>query len=160
MKITTCLADYQNQQHGSDIIALMTEYAKDPMGGQQDLSDTVKSQLVENLARIPGAVTVMAYDEERPVGLINCFEGFSTFNCQPLLNIHDVIVTKDYRGQGISHRMLEMIEQIAINRGCCKLTLEVLEGNQTAQHAYQKFGFSAYELDPEMGKALFWEKML
>ena len=56
--------------------------------------------------------------------------------------------------------MLEKVEQIAIERGCCKLTLEVLEGNQAAQNSYQKFGFSAYELDPEMGRALFWDKKL
>ncbi len=45
-------------------------------------------------------------------------------------------------------------------RDCCKLTLEVLEGNHIAQAAYTKFGFSGYELDPEMGRALFWEKKL
>ncbi|MFT5906124.1 MAG: ribosomal protein S18 acetylase RimI-like enzyme, partial [Cryomorphaceae bacterium] len=40
----------------------------------------------------------------------------------------------------------------------CKITLEVLSKNEVAKSAYQKFGFSGYELDPEAGKALFWEK--
>jgi hypothetical protein len=40
------------------------------------------------------------------------------------------------------------------------VTLEVLEGNQIAKNAYIKFGFAGYELDPKMGKALFWEKPL
>ena len=36
--------------------------------------------------------------------------------------------------------------------GCCKLTLEVLEGNKLAQAAYIANGFAGYQLDPEMGQ--------
>ncbi len=56
--------------------------------------------------------------------------------------------------------MLEKVEKIALDKDCCKLTLEVFEGNLVAQKSYRKFGFSAYELAPEMGQALFWEKAL
>ena len=160
MKVEIHSADYSNELHGREIIDLMSEYAQDPMGGQKDLSDEVKKSLVVSLEKIPGAFSVIAYVDEKPAGLINCFEGFSTFSCLPLVNIHDVIVSSDYRGQGISMLMLEKVEQIANSKGCCKLTLEVLEGNKAAQNSYQKFGFSAYELDPEVGRALFWEKKL
>lgn len=40
------------------------------------------------------------------------------------------------------------------------MTLEVLEGNQTAQAAYKKLGYAGYEIDPRLGKALFWQKQL
>jgi ribosomal protein S18 acetylase RimI-like enzyme len=86
--------------------------------------------------------------------------GFSTFACQPLLNIHDVIVSLPYRGRGLSKLMLQLAEQIAIDSGCCKMTLEVLEHNYIAQKAYRSIGFDGYELNPAMGKALFWEKKL
>jgi ribosomal protein S18 acetylase RimI-like enzyme len=56
--------------------------------------------------------------------------------------------------------MLEKVEDIAISKGCCKLTLEVLEGNKIARASYNKFGFSDYVLDPKMGKALFFQKVL
>ena len=56
--------------------------------------------------------------------------------------------------------MLGLVEQQAIERGCCKLTLEVLEGNQAARRAYDKFGFQSYALNPELGHALCWEKSL
>ncbi len=56
--------------------------------------------------------------------------------------------------------MLEKVEEIAISKGCCKLTLEVLEGNQIARSSYNKFGFTDYKLDPKMGQALFWQKIL
>jgi ribosomal protein S18 acetylase RimI-like enzyme len=54
--------------------------------------------------------------------------------------------------------MLKEVEEIAKKKGCCKITLEVLEGNKVAQRSYKKFGFAGYELNPLMGKALFWEK--
>nr|GFD20020.1 hypothetical protein [Tanacetum cinerariifolium] len=54
--------------------------------------------------------------------------------------------------------MLTKVEEIARQRGCCKMTLEVLEGNEVALGAYRKLGFSDYQLDPQMGRALFWQK--
>jgi ribosomal protein S18 acetylase RimI-like enzyme len=53
---------------------------------------------------------------------------------------------------------LALVEQYAINRGCCKLTLEVQDKNIAAMNAYKKFGFEGYELDPVDGKAMFWQK--
>ena len=44
--------------------------------------------------------------------------------------------------------------------GCCKLTLEVLEGNKTAQAAYVANGFVGYQLVSEMGQAMFWQKKI
>ncbi|MDU0356030.1 GNAT family N-acetyltransferase [Paraglaciecola aquimarina] len=56
--------------------------------------------------------------------------------------------------------MLQKVEQIARQKDCCKITLEVLEGNEVAKNAYLKHGFAGYELDPEQGKAMFWQKVL
>ena len=51
-------------------------------------------------------------------------------------------------------------ELIARQLGCCKLTLEVLENNLGAQASYRKAGFAPYQLDPQAGRALFWQKPL
>lgn len=154
------LADYNNPNHAIDLVTLLDAYAQDPMGGAHPLSAYVKDNLVSSLAKIPHAFTILAYVDGQPAGLVNCFEGFSTFNCKPLINIHDVVVLEAFRGQGLSQRMLARVEAIARERGCCKLTLEVLEGNPVAQHAYRKFGFEGYELDPATGRALFWQKTI
>jgi ribosomal protein S18 acetylase RimI-like enzyme len=52
------------------------------------------------------------------------------------------------------------VESMAVKKNCCKITLEVLEGNTPAKNSYSKFGFKDYELDPTFGKAMFWEKKL
>jgi ribosomal protein S18 acetylase RimI-like enzyme len=154
------LADLSLPSHGEAIIYLLNEYAKDEMGGGTELSIFVKNNLISELTKRQGVYIILAFVDGYPAGLVNCFEGFSTFACKPLLNIHDVIVISDYRGRGISKKMLNKAEEIAISLGCCKLTLEVLESNTIAQGAYKSCGYSGYELNPKMGKAMFWQKKL
>lgn len=160
MRMEVVEADYRNRRHGSDIIELLDLYARDPMGGGAGLSESVKARLIEGLARVPTAFSLLAYADGDAAGLVNCFEAFSTFLGKPLLNIHDIVVSPAYRGLGIGRSMLEKVETIARAKGCCKLTLEVLEGNRIAQAAYRRFGFQEYELDPKKGRALFWQKLL
>jgi GNAT superfamily N-acetyltransferase len=69
-------------------------------------------------------------------------------------------VSQPYRGKGVFKLMLQQVESIARQLGCCKLTMEILEGNQHAMAAYKAHGFAGYELDPSMGKAVFWQKKL
>jgi ribosomal protein S18 acetylase RimI-like enzyme len=160
IKIDVFTLNYRDAQQAQDMLFLLESYALDPMGGATPLSQTVKHNLATELAKLPHAFSVICYVEDKPAGLVNCFEAFSTFKCKPLINIHDVVVSAEYRGLGISQKMLQHVENIAIQKGCCKVTLEVLEGNHVAKNAYLKFDFAGYELDPKMGKALFWEKPL
>ncbi len=154
------IADFSNPAHASAVVYLLNEYAKDDMGGGEPLSASTQANLVKEMVKRPAIHVVLAFVSGKPAGLINCIEGFSTFACKPLLNIHDVVVLAEYRGQGISSQLLQKVEAIAVTLGCCKLTLEVLEGNKLAQAAYIANGFAGYQLDPEMGRALFWQKKL
>ena len=160
MSIDIRIADYHNPEHQVIIGELMNHYASDPMGGGEALTPEVIEGLGAALGQVPNAFTVLAFYEGRPVGLVNCMQGFSTFKCMPLINIHDVIVDRDCRGKGVCQKMLQQVENIARQRGCCKITLEVLQGNQAARQAYANFGFGNYELDPAMGIAEFWQKAL
>ncbi len=148
------------EQDGEALLALMHAYATDPMGGRQPLPQPVVDDLLPQLARRSDYLGIIAFIDDIPAGLVNCFEGFSTFAARPLMNIHDVIVTPDLRGSGLSQRMLEVVEQRAREQGCCKLTLEVLSNNVVAQGAYRKFGFAPYSLEEAAGQALFWQKPL
>lgn len=147
-------------RHADALISLLSEYASDPTGGGVDLDERAKVTLAAELHRRDSAHVVLAFVDEVPSGLVICLEGFSTFACKPLLNIHDVVVTEGQRGKGLFKRMLAKVEAIAGRLGCCKLTLEVLEGNRAARAAYAKAGFAGYELDPQLGKAMFWQKKL
>jgi len=160
MTIEILKADYANPIHQADIPTLLNAYATDPMGGGQALLAQVQENLVPELAKLPHAFSVLAYVDGEAAGLVNCFEAFSTFACKPLINIHDLVVLERHRGKGLSQLMLDKVEEIARAKGCCKITLEVLSNNAIAKSAYLKFGFAGYELDPQAGSALFWQKSL
>ncbi len=158
--ITLADVDLFRPEHAQAVTELISRYARDPMGGGEDLADEVKSVLAARLRERADYFGVMAHDGARPVALINCFEGFSTFMARPLMNVHDVYVEPDYRGQGLSRLLLQRVEAEARARGCGKLTLEVLDGNAAAIASYRRFGFETYALDPAFGRAQFWQKVL
>jgi GNAT superfamily N-acetyltransferase len=158
--IQTDLADYRNPVHACWLVELLDDYARDPAGGGLPLLPAVKAALPQALAERPQAFSVLALDGGQAVGLINCMEGFSTFACRPLVNVHDVVVKASHRGLRVAHQMFVRVEEEARRRGACKLTLEVLSGNRPALHAYEREGFVGYQLDPAFGAALFLQKKL
>lgn len=164
--LRVCRADYANPVHAAALVGLLDAYARDPMGGGDPLSKFAKDNLIAALAARPQAFSVLAFDDADgvggglPIGLVNCIEGFSTFACQPLVNVHDVAVLPAYRGQRVAEKMLALAEEIARERGACKLTLEVLPGNAGAIKLYHRVGFASYQLDPAMGQAQFLQKWL
>ena len=151
---------FENVEQGQQLVELLNAYAEDPMGGAEPLSAEVKANLMKGLSQVPGAVALLAYLDGQAVGVTTAFAGFSTFAAKPLLNIHDIAVLPAFRGQGVAQALMAGLEQEARERGCCKMTLEVLSNNHRAQQAYRRFGFAGYALDPEAGEALFWQKKL
>jgi ribosomal protein S18 acetylase RimI-like enzyme len=89
-------------------------------------------------------LALLALSEGTPVGVAVCFLGFSTFNARPLLNIHDLAVVPERRGQGIGKALLAAAEAEAMRRGCCKLTLEVQDDNRRARGLYERAGFTDF----------------
>jgi len=153
-------ADLADPQQADVWLGLLDHYAQDPMGGGRPLSGYARRHLAPRLLGRSDFVAFMAWQGARPLGLVNCFEGFSTFAARPLLNIHDIVVLREARGQGVGQALLRAVEAEARRRGCCKLTLEVLSNNGRALASYRRFGFADYELDPAAGTARFMEKRL
>lgn len=158
--IEVFLADYRDPAHAAAVVGLLDAYASDPSGGGVPLDPEVRQGLAAALAARPQAFSVLAFEGGQPVGLINCIEGFSTFACKPLVNVHDVAVLASHRGQRVAQKMFARVEQEARKRGACKLTLEVLSGNAPALRAYEREGFASYQLDPAFGSAVFLQKTL
>ena len=153
-------ARYDEPSHAAALVELLDAYARDPAGGGEALSEFARTNLIAELARRPFIFSVLAFEGSAAVGLINAIEGFSTFACRPLVNIHDVVVLPAHRRRGVAAQMFAEVEAIARERGACKLTLEVLSANRAARTLYEKLGFDDYRLDPGMGHAQFMQKWL
>ena len=148
-------ADFDDLDHQHAIIELLDMYARDPMGQNAPLEESVRLQLIQGLRSHPCSLVLLAHAGDTPVGILTAFEGFSTFAARRLLNIHDVAVLPEYRGRGAGKGLLEAAETLARERGYCKLTLEVRQDNLPAQVLYRWFGFNADE-----AAMAFWTRPL
>ncbi|SFG23532.1 Acetyltransferase (GNAT) family protein [Novosphingobium sp. CF614] len=152
--------DFADPADAAALVFVLDAYARDPMGGGRPLAPDVRERLCPVLAEFPGAFAFIARLGGEPVGGATCFTGFSTFAARPLVNIHDVSVIPGQRGKGIARALFAAIEAEARARGACKVTLEVLSGNERAKALYAALGYGNYALDPQAGTAQFWEKKL
>ena len=153
-------ADLNKPAHGAAIINMLDVYASDVMGGGKGIAPFVRANLIAALRKRPTIHILLAFDGEQVVGFANCIEGFSSFACKPLLNIHVFAVAPAHRGRGIGKKLMQAVEAFARELGCCKLTLEVLEGNSVARALYQACGFMGYELNAATGRAMFMQRLL
>jgi len=153
-------ADLDLTEHQDAIVELIDAYAMDPMGDAKPLSAEVRRDLIPALRRHPTTVIFLAYQGKNAIGIATCFLGFSTFSARPLLNIHDLAVLPDHRGQGTGRRLIEAVERKARDMDCCKITLEVQENNRRARQVYEALGFAQAVYQKEAGGSLFLSKPL
>ncbi|MFR9602635.1 MAG: GNAT family N-acetyltransferase [Rikenellaceae bacterium] len=147
--------DYANPAHLNLLVQLHGEYMADPMGDHPAHNKLQQLRLVDALANNPTASVFFVVDGEQGVGMAICFELFSTFNIKPYLYIHDFVVTKDYRNQGVGAALMGHLCDVAAQKGYCKVTLEVRSDNPSAQNLYKGMGFEP--CNPDM---YFWSKKL
>ncbi|MDR0613423.1 MAG: GNAT family N-acetyltransferase [Dysgonamonadaceae bacterium] len=152
-KLFAC--DYTDTAHRKAVATLMNAYINDEMGGGKPLDENGQIRLVEGLEKHPKSVVILAETDGVFSGLLTAFENFATFSVCPMLNIHDIIVLKEYRGKGIGRKLMQAIAAEAEKRGCGRITLEVRVDNVNAQKLYRSEGFG--EVEPNY---YYWRKYL
>lgn len=145
-------ADLNRTDHCEGLVAVLDDYARLPNIAGSPLRPEVRALLPERLREQPGRVILLAVQNERVVGVAVCFLGFSTFVARPLLNIHDLAVLGECRGQGIGGVLLKAVDDRARELGCCRVTLEVVDDNPGAKRLYERTGFRMVQE--------FWKKDL
>jgi ribosomal protein S18 acetylase RimI-like enzyme len=154
--LTIQIADLTNNSHCSYIIALVNEYRCDPMGGSiGEIAEESEQELLHGLRYHPSSIVYFVCFDGKIAGMAVCFIGFSTFKAKRLLNIHDLILFKNYRNRGIGTWFLNKIAEEVSKMGYCKLTLEVRTDNESAKKVYRKAGFT-----PCADPMEFWIKEL
>ncbi|TWT80861.1 putative acetyltransferase [Planctomycetes bacterium CA13] len=155
--------NYDNPFHTKGIVGLLAEYAGDPAIGSPGLAEEAKGRLIDEMAKRPGVVALLAVDgsshsQGQVVGAAICVESFSTFAAKSVLNIHDIMVSKAFRGRGVGKLLIEAVEQLAIETDCAKITLEVYENNRVARGLYEASGFGSLEAKAGLGQTYFLTK--
>jgi GNAT superfamily N-acetyltransferase len=74
------------------------------------------------------------------VGLALYLEDYSSFEARPGIFVEDLYVSERARGLGLGRQLLARLAQIALERGCWRLDLVVLDWNP-ARGFYDRLGF-------------------
>jgi len=145
MKLRVDEADLSDPVHGEAVVEIIDSYARGPGGQGAPLSAFARERLVSGLAAHPSASVLLAWADDRPVGVAVCVWSFSTFAGRPSVNVHDLAVLPSHRGQGAGRALLAELERRARKRDCAKMTLEVHDTNEGAKRLYREFGFGPWE---------------
>ena len=160
MSIEIREANLADSAEAEQFLTVLESYAMDEMGGGAALHPEVRQRLVPALLEQTNALVLLALSDARVVGIATCFFGFSTFAARSLLNVHDLAVLPEFRGQGVGRALLAGAEARARARGSAKLTLEVREDNARARRLYEAEGFRDFELAGASFRTLFLAKPL
>lgn len=148
-------ADLSIAEHAEPFLRLTAAYMADPMGQETPWSDKQKADVLQEMKTHPCAVILLAKLGDEFVGLCTCFYAYSTFLAKPLLNIHDIYVEEAHRSKGAAKMLIQKLEEIALEKNCGKITLEVRKDNLNARDLYRNKGFT--EAPHSM---FFWIKYL
>jgi GNAT superfamily N-acetyltransferase len=134
--VTTRLATHYDVE---ELVALFDAYRvfyEKP----SDLTGAVKF-LTERLIRNDSTI-FLAEKNELPVGFVQLYPIFSSTRMKKLWLLNDLFVQPEFRGQGISVKLIEKAKEKARESGSCGLILETTKSNIIGNQLYPKTGFS------------------
>ena len=140
--------DYENPKHTNAVKLLLNAYIADEMGDGMVLDEKTGDSLIKKLDSHERAIVLLAKDGDEFIGLLTAFENIATFKAKPMINVHDIIVLKEYRGNGAGRRLMNAVVVEAKKRECARITLEVREDNAVARNLYKSMDFK--ETQPKM----------
>ncbi|GLX70290.1 GNAT family N-acetyltransferase [Paenibacillus glycanilyticus] len=125
----------------------------------QDLQDL--SKLFEELMEVPSNIEAMertlakitadphyflaaACDGDQVIGTamgIECYDLVG--QCHPFLLVENVVVSPNYRGQGIGKLLMQRLEQFAEERGCSYIIFVSSGYREKAHQFYRSLGYSS-----------------
>jgi len=100
---------------------------------------TEASLLAEGFGPRPAFEALLAEVESRAVGFALFFHNFSTWQGRRGLYIEDLYVSPSARGLKVGERLVRACAALAVQRGCPRLDLQVLDWNP-ARGFYQRLG--------------------
>lgn len=99
--------------------------------------ERLRQALFGNNSRAHG---VIAYFQDLPVAYAIYFLNLSTFEGRHGLYIEDIFVRPTFRRFGIGRKLFSFLSQKAIEHGCCRIELSVLNWNEQAIQFYRNLG--------------------
>lgn len=91
----------------------------------------------------PDVIVLVAERDGKMIGYVYAsVEGWDYMSLRgPAGVLSDIVVDPEYRGQGVGHMLLDATLSALKERGAPRVVLSTAEGNERAQHVFERAGF-------------------
>lgn len=117
----------------------LDDFLNELVGGEKNRAEYIQHNKLDDIHDV-----IVAYDEDIPVGSA----GFKKYDDE-CAEVKRVFIKREYRGKGISKKLMELLEERAKNKGYKYLILESGEPLMAAMSLYRKIG---YKVIPNYGQ--------
>lgn len=133
--------EYTDGQN-KDFISLcraLDDFLNELAGGEENRAQYIPYNSTEDIQD-----AIVVYDQDKPVGCA----GFKRYNDE-CAEVKRVFISEEYRGKGISKKLMEVLEDSARKKGYAYFILESGEPLAVAMKLYRTTG---YQVIPNYGK--------
>ncbi len=129
-------------------VPLILQYIRELADYEKLLHEVVATE--EDLKRTlfdnnKGAFSIIAEDNNNPVGFALCFYNYSTFQGKYGIYIEDLYVPEDHRGKGIGKGFFKFLAQKAMDEDCGRIQWWVLNWNEPSIEFYKSINAEAMD---------------
>lgn len=117
-------------------IRALAEFERAP----NEVKATVGDLLRDGFGPNPFYFCLIAEHDGQPAGFALYFFNYSTWVGRPGVYVEDLFVLPQFRGRGIGKELLREAAAIAVEAGCQRLQLQVLDWNTPAIEFYRALG--------------------
>ena len=114
----------------------LAEYEREPEAVEATEADLLRDGFGER----PIYGCVLAEWDGEAAGFALYFTSYSTWKGRGGIHLEDIFVRPAMRGRGIGRALLRKVAAVAVQRGCGRMQLDVLEWNETAIGFYERMG--------------------
>ena len=123
-------------------ITLILKYIRDLAEYENELDQVTatKELLAQALFINRDAEAILGVYRDNPIGFAMFHKNFSTFLGKAGINLIDLYIEPEMRGNGFGKAMLSFLADLAVERNCGRLEWWVHEWNESAITRYKKWG--------------------
>ena len=107
--------------------------------------DAAREFLTERLSNRDSEIFVCETIDHKIVGFTQLFLLFSSTRMKKLWLLNDLFVNSEYRGKGISVKLIERAKKLVTDSAACAMFLETEKSNLISNNLYHKTGFEQNE---------------
>jgi len=101
--------------------------------------------LAARLRHKDSIILVAWVGDESLAGFVQLYPLFSSVRMGAIWILNDLYVQRDWRGQGVGQRLMEVARILAVQNGCIALELATEKTNTRAKRLYEKLGYTLDE---------------